>query len=71
MDPCLREHGHPVNGPFENWLEVIEVIRQLVELEVGGDVQPPGFRQRLERPEEHFARILLVVRTFIRHPQNR
>ncbi len=69
MDPCLGQHRHPVDGHFKDRFEVIEIFGQLVEFEILRD-RPPGFRHWFEGPQHHFARVFLVIRAFIRHPQH-
>ncbi len=68
----FRQHGHPRHCLFQNGFEMVEIFRQLVEAEIVGNVvQTPRLGVRLEGPEQHLARVFLVVGALVRHPQHR
>ena len=70
--PAVAEHRHAVDAHFEDRLEMLEVLRQLVEAEVlGNAVHAPGLGHRLEGAEHHLAGIFLVVGAFVGHAQHR
>ncbi|CAI8290488.1 MAG: Uncharacterised protein [Rhodospirillaceae bacterium] len=51
---------------------MVEVLGQLVEAEIFGNARhPPGLGLGLEGAEHHLARVFLVVRALVRHPQHR
>ena len=72
VDTGLGQHRHTVAGGFQDRLEVVEVFRQLVEFKgVRDAVHRPGFGVWLKCPQQDLTRIFLVIRTFVRHPQDR
>ena len=51
-----------MDGALQDRLEMVEVLRQLVEAEILGDaVHAPGLRLRLEGADQQLAGVLLVV----------
>ena len=71
MDAGVLEKRNPVHGLLEDRLEVLEVLRQAVELEVvWNTVHTPGLGARFECPKQHLPGIFLVVGAFIGYPQN-
>ena len=72
VDAGRRQHRHAVDAHFEDRLEMVHVLGQLVEAEILADaVHAPGLGHRLEGAEHHLAGVLLVVGAFVRHAQHR
>jgi hypothetical protein len=62
----------PVDRLFQDRLEMVEILRQLVETEIlGNAAHSPGLRHRLEGAEQHLAGVFLVIGALVRHPQHR
>ena len=72
VDAGGLQHRHAVDAHFEDRLEMVEILRQLVEAEILADaVHAPGLGHRLEGAEHHLAGVFLVVGAFVRHAQHR
>jgi hypothetical protein len=51
---------------------MVEILRQLVELELLGDAgHAPGLGARLEGAQHHLAGVFLVIGAFVGNPQDR
>ena len=72
VNPRLAQHRHAVDGPFQDRLEVVEILGQLIEFKAVGNARhAPGLGVRLEGAKHHLARVFLVIGAFIGHPQDR
>ena len=71
MNARFRQHGHPFAGVSEDGLKVVEVLRQLVELEIRRNaIRGPRLCVWLERAQQDFASVLFVIGAFIGHAQD-
>ena len=68
MDARFCEDWHSVDGRFQNRLEMVKILGQLVKAEVRWNaIHAPRLSLRFERTQQDLARIFLVVGTFVRH----
>ena len=66
------EYGNPRRGFFQFRRDMVPVVGQGTEFEVGRDaVDGPGLRLWLEETNQQFAGIFLEIGTFVGHTQNR
>ena len=72
LDAGFGKHRKTFHRLFKDRLEMVEILRQGVKLEIlGYAVHAPRLGIRLESTKKNLASIFLVIGTFIRHPQHR
>ena len=72
VDAGGGEQRHALHRFLKNRLEMVEILRQLVEAEILRDARhAPRLRHRLEGAEQDFPRVLLVVGALVLHAQHR
>ena len=74
VDAGIGQHRHASHGLFEDRLEVVEILRKLVEAEIVRDrltERRPRLCDRLEGAEQDLAGIFLVVGAFVGNAQHR
>ena len=66
LDSGVFQGRHTMQRHFQNRLEMIKVIGQLIETEFLGDaIHSPRLGHRLERAEQHFASIFFQIKAVI------
>ena len=72
VDADPAEHRHAVHPHLQDRLEMVEILRQRVEAEIGRDAgHAPRLGARLEGAEHQLAGVFLVVGALVRHAQHR